>query len=217
MTVEPASAAGSHTHAGQTYSLLQRALPRAVRRRSGHGFSRRRRSPSGPPTAGRTVHLPDASGDRARRPRRLPDLRHGARAAHRIRSTDAPNPELADMTRRFWVSAVADRAALRARDGGRMLPALREVAAASASGRATSPGSSWRSHRRSCSGAAGRSSCAACDSLVNRSPNMFTLIGLGVGGRLRLQRGGRGRARALSRRVPRPRRRASPSTSSPRP
>ena len=34
---------------------------------------------------------------------------------------------------------------------------------------------------RSCCGPAGRSSCAAVQSVINRSPNMWTLIGLGTG------------------------------------
>jgi cation transport ATPase len=44
-----------------------------------------------------------------------------------------------------------------------------------------SAGSSRCSRRRSCCGAAGRSSQRFAGSLRNRSPNMFTLIGLGVG------------------------------------
>ena len=50
-----------------------------------------------------------------------------------------------------------------------------------AAGRARSLARSSRSRRRSCCGAAGRSSCAAGASVVNRSLNMFTLIALGVG------------------------------------
>ena len=44
-------------------------------------------------------------------------------------------------------------------------------------------------------------------SLENRSPNMYTLIGLGVGARLPLQPRGDARARAVPARVPRARRR----------
>ena len=72
----------------------------------------------------------------------------------------------------------ADDAAARARDGRRCCPGSRSQR--SLPTRAL-PGSSSRWRRRSCSGAAGRSSCAAGQSLVNRSLNMFTLIALGVG------------------------------------
>ena len=54
---------------------------------------------------------------------RLSEVRHGARAARRRRSTDAPNPELVDMTRRFWVGVVARRAGRSLLAMGDMLPA----------------------------------------------------------------------------------------------
>ena len=42
-------------------------------------------------------------GGPERQARRLSEVRHGARAARRRRSTTRPNPELVDMTRRFWI------------------------------------------------------------------------------------------------------------------
>ena len=62
-----------------------------------NGARARRRRPA--PQA--RVDVPDAPRDRARRAGHLPDLRHGARAEHASRPRSA-NPELRDMTRRFW-------------------------------------------------------------------------------------------------------------------
>ena len=76
-----------------------------------------------------------------------------------VTATEEDNPELADMTRRFWVGLVLTVPALRAGDVATCIPGqprpARGVPAAS------SPGSSSCSRRRSCSGAAGRSSSAA--------------------------------------------------------
>ncbi len=70
-----------------------------------------------------------------------------------------------------------DRAGARARDGRRC--SRRGWWPRSAPPRGSGPSSSWP--RRSCCGAAGRSSCAAGQSLVTRNLNMFTLIALGTG------------------------------------
>ena len=59
--------------------LLRRALPRAVRRRARALSRRQAGTPAGSGGRG-PVDLPDASRDRARRPGKLPDLRHGAGA-----------------------------------------------------------------------------------------------------------------------------------------
>ena len=105
-------------------------------------------------------------------PGSLPDLRHGARAVN-AKLDEQDNPELRDFSRRFWWTPAADR--------GR-----RSVSRCSGIG---SQGWRWdpaldrigRSARRSCSGPAGRSSCAAAQSLRSGSLNMWTLIGIGVG------------------------------------
>ena len=62
------------------------------------------------------------------------------------------------MTRRFWVSAGAHGAAVRARDGRHAAPAMPRQRVHRAT---RARGSSSRSRRPSCCGAAGRSSCAA--------------------------------------------------------
>ena len=86
--------------------------------------------------------------------RQLPDLRHGARA-DRPSAGDADNPELRDMTRRFWVSValsvpVWSSSRWRACRGAAALPSPRRGL-----------GRSWSWPRRWCCGAAGRSSSAA--------------------------------------------------------
>ena len=87
-----------------------------------------------------------------------------------------PNPELADMTRRFWIGAGADNPGRRAGDGR---PPLRPRSSDRRETRRT--GSSFSSRRRSCSGPAGRSSCAAGNRSSTRNLNMFTLIAMGTG------------------------------------
>ena len=125
------------------------------------------------------VHLPDASRDRAACTRFVSDLRHDPRAPHRHRSSE-DNPELRDMTRRFWVS-VALTAPLIAVAMGSMLgykltvdldingvlinvPRL-EFALATP----VVLWGGWPFFQR------------FWTSLINRSPNMFTLIGMGTG------------------------------------
>ena len=90
---------------------------------------------------------------------------------------EAPNPELVDMTRRFWVSLALTVPVLVLAMGEMLAPRL--VRARSGPARGSGSSSCWP--RRSCCGAAGRSSSAAGQSLVTRSLNMFTLIALGTG------------------------------------
>ena len=93
------------------------------------------------------------------------------------RTVEKRNPELEDMTRRFWVSL-----ALTA-------PILAFMIAEFLPGRplerwcrtAVATGSSRHSRRRSCCGADGRSSSAAGPRSSTAHLNMFTLIALGVG------------------------------------
>ncbi len=108
------------------------------------------------------------------------------------------NPELVDMTRRFWVSVALTAAARSSLAMGGMIPGARAIDR-TAGGRRGAHGSSsllatpvvlwggWPFFER------------AWSSVVNRSLNMFTLIGLGVGGRVRLQRRRDARAGDLSR------------------
>ena len=85
---------------------------------------------------------------------------------------DAPNPELVDMTRRFWISAALSLPLFIAGDVGH---AAGPTLAAFSSRRVCSRGFSSSSPRRWCSGAAGRSIERGWHSIVNRSLNMFTL------------------------------------------
>ena len=81
------------------------------------------------------------------------------------------------MRRRFWV-AVALTIPVVVIAMGHLIPGhpLQRLAS-----RTSGAGWSWGWPRRWCSGAAGPSSSAAWQSVINRSLNMFTLIGLGVG------------------------------------
>ena len=97
MTVDPASAAGSHAHAGQTYYFCSRhclelfAADPSRFHRPGAATGRRAAR-----RAGGQWTCPMHPGDRARRAGRLPDLRHGAGAARRgADAAETANPELA--------------------------------------------------------------------------------------------------------------------------
>ena len=82
------------------------------------------------------------------------------------------------MTRRFWVAAALTRPARRC---SRWATCCRAGRSRRCSRRAAACCSSSRWPRRSACGRRGRSSCAPSQSVENRSLNMFTLIGLGVG------------------------------------
>ena len=122
------------------------------------------------------IHLPDASRNRPRQARLLPDLRHGAGADGRTIGDEGPNPELVDFTRRFWVSAVLSVPLLIVA----MAPMLGLTFASFVDERTmvwvelalASPVVLWAAfpffHR-------------GWESVLNRSPNMWTLISLGVG------------------------------------
>ena len=83
------------------------------------------------------------------------------------------NPELVDFRRRFWWTLPLTVAVTVLAMFGHRLQLVRHGAPRA--------GSSSCCPRRSCCGRAGRSSCAGAQSIVNRSPNMWTLIGLGTG------------------------------------
>ena len=132
------------------------------------------------------VRLPHAPRDRPPRAGELPDLRHGPRAAHgHARRTREPR------ARRHAPPLLGrpgpDRAGVPPGDGD-MLPGKPLAHLLSPATQA------WvelaAGHARSCSGRAGRSSSAAGRRSSNRSPNMFTLIGIGTGAAFALQRGG---------------------------
>ena len=148
------------------------------------------------PTTHDDVDLPDASGDRARRAR-APARSAAWRSSRASSRVEERNPELDDMTRRFWVSAAADRADPRCSWCPRCCPAIRSARLIPATAlrnwielALATPVVLWGGWPFFERGWA---------SIVNRNLNMFTLIALGVGRRLRLQRGRHARAGICSR------------------
>ena len=110
---------------------------------------------------------------RSREARRLPDLRHGARADDAERGAGA-NPELADMTRRFWI-ALALTAPVFALEMGQHLLGLHLLA---------QPHSNWVQFVLATPvvlWAGWPFFVRGWQSLQTRNLNMFTLIALGVG------------------------------------
>ena len=191
MTVDPARAAGSFEYDGQTYYFCNRDVSgvfRRTRRNSSSPASPNCRSSRRP---GVTYTCPMHPEVRARHAGRLPDLRHGARAAH-DHGRRAPNPELVDMTRRFWIAAaLACRSSLLAMGDMVLGPGLGHRTR-----RPRSPtGSACSLARRSCSGRAGRFFSRGLGVDRHRHPNMFTLIALGVGAAFVFSVGGDARAR----------------------
>ena len=171
MTVDPATSPHRLSHAQKTYYFCSagcRSKFAADPEKYLHGAAPNRQRAA----RRRDLHLPDASGNPPDRPGRLPDLRHGARARggrrgrrrSRTRRHDAP---LLDRTLLALPVVVLD---MGGHFGllhlpGRHFDCMRSLC--------------WR--RRWCCGPAGRSSCAASQSLVTRNLNMFTLIAMGTG------------------------------------
>jgi P-type Cu+ transporter len=176
MSVEPASAAGSHTHAGHTYSFCSLHC-----RDRFAADPARYLSPQAPPPA-----MPKAMSSSVGQwtcPMHPEIVRDGPGACPIcgmaleplvITADEERNPELADMTRRFWIS-VAATLPLMVFAMGTMVPALAHVLPAGVRAwvelALASPVVLWGGWPFF---------VRFRDSLVNRSPNMFTLIGLGV-------------------------------------
>ena len=177
MTVDPASAAGSHVYAGQTYYFcakhcLDRFAADPARFVTSQQGAKPPAAPSPSPGGQWTCPMhPEIVRDA---PGSCPIC--GMALEPRVATAhDAPNPELIDMTRRFWASVVAT-APLLLLAMGSMVPALRHVVPAGirswlelALATPVVLWGGWPFFVR------------FRDSLANRSPNMFTLIGLGVG------------------------------------
>ena len=209
MTVDPHTAKHRAEHARPHLLFLLGPLPHEVRGRS--------RALSGAGAGARRAGERRARSTPARCTRR--SARWGpaparsaawrwSRSSHR--RGHGPNPELVDMTRRFWIALALTRAGGRPGDGRRISPADLTTPHRAASSR-TGSSSCWR--RRSCCGPAGRSSSAAGSRCVTRNLNMFTLIAMGTGVGVALQRRRRRSRPAL---FPRPFRGTtarSPSTS----
>ena len=115
---------------------------------------RRSRSSRARP-GGHDLHLPDASRDPAGRAGRTARSAAWRSSPRSRRPRTGPNPELAGMTRRFWVALALTHPASFALEMGGHLADLAGWLARRLAG----SNSRWR--RRSCSGRAGRSSCAA--------------------------------------------------------
>ena len=99
------------------------------------------------------------------RPGQLPDLRHGARAAHRRRSRKRRTPSCVDMTRRFWVSAALTVPLVVARDGATCIPV-----AGLARARAAARRSLDRARARDAGRAVGRLAVLRARLAVGREP-----------------------------------------------
>jgi len=172
MTIEEEDAVGSHTHEGTTYyfcnpSCLERfaADPRMFLEPS---------APPAPAPAGSDFVCPMHPEVRSPTPGACP-ICGMALEPRTVSLLDGPNPELVDMTRRFWLAVVLGA------------PVFVMTMAAMAGESAVVPHgpavnwiglllstpvvfwAGWPFFER------------AWASLVNRSPNMFTLIALGVG------------------------------------
>ncbi len=173
MTIEAEDAVGTHTHEGETYyfcnpSCLERfaANPRA--------FLEPVSAPPSPAPAGTDYVCPMHPEVRSATPGACP-ICGMALEPRTVSLEDAPNPELIDMTRRFWLAVMLGAPVF--------LLTMADMTGASLSMRhgtvvnwiglvLATPvvfWAGWPFFER------------AWASFVNRSPNMFTLIALGVG------------------------------------
>ena len=94
-----------------------------------------------------------------------------------VTADTGPSPELADMTRRFWVGVVLSIPVLVLGMGGDLFPAIHDVISPTASD--VDPAGAG--HAGGAVGAAGRSSSAAGPRCGRMKLNMFTLIAMGTG------------------------------------
>ena len=117
MTVDPATAKHKAEHGGTSYLFLLR--PAAARSSSPTRRDISRPQPQAaaePRAAGRDLHLPDAPEIRQAGPGTCP-ICGMALEPETATAEDGPNPELIDMTRRFWIGAGARRPGGRAGNG----------------------------------------------------------------------------------------------------
>ena len=128
MRVDPAKAAGSVEHAGTRYYFCGRSCLEKFKAEPEKYLAPASAAPSHSTAMSASPKAPAESGivwtcpmhPEVRRTgaRRLPDLRHGARAGDADSAARPTNPELADMTRRFWFELALTRAADGAGHGG---------------------------------------------------------------------------------------------------
>jgi Cu+-exporting ATPase len=167
MTVDPPKAAGSSVYEGKTYHFCSKgclakfeADPRKYLDPAAPAEAM-----SAPPNPGAEYTCPMHPEVRRIGPGACPKCGMALEAAtFSLTAEEQPNPELADMTRRFWFSVILTTPLLALMALGRHLPWL-EFALATP----VVIGAGWPFFQR------------AWDSLVNRSPNMFTLIATGTG------------------------------------
>ena len=202
MSVDPTRAAARREHAGETYFFCSTRCAEKFDAAPQSYLSERPQPARS--SAGRCdLHLPDAPRDRAGGPGDCPICGMALEPKTMSAEDEGPSAELRDMTRRFWVSAALALPLLVWVMGDHLLgprPRPRDPAPARRTG------SSSRSRRRWCFGPAGRSSSAAGHRSCKMSPNMWTLIGIGVGAAYLYSVVATARARHLPGRVPRPRR-----------
>jgi P-type Cu+ transporter len=180
MTVQPEKAAGSHVHEGQTYYFCSPGCLAKFREDPSHYLTpsaQRTMKPMAVPTGATVEYIcPMDPEILETKPGACPIC--GMALEPRVVSLEeGPNPELRDMTRRFWISlgptllvmmlAMAD-----------MIPGrpLQQIISASARNWVqwllATPvvlWAGWPFFER------------AWRSIVNKAPNMFTLIGMGTG------------------------------------
>ena len=182
MRVDPARAAGSHEHDGQTYFFCSRSCLEKFKADPARYLRKQEASsplvqivgfPPAKPTEPSLPPTPTAPDDVIYTCPMHPEVRQKgpgscpicgmALEPEMVTAEEAPNPELVDMTRRFWIAALLSAPVLALG----MMETQRWIQFALATPVVLWAG--WPLFTR------------AWASLVNRSPNMFTLIGMGVG------------------------------------
>ena len=176
MTVDPHKTPHRHSHQGQTYYFCSRRLPHQVRRRPGkisqavRQRSRRRRCRKARSTPARCI-------PRSGRPDRAPARSAAWRWSRRCRPpTTGPNPELVDMTRRFWIGLALTVPVVALEMGGHLL-GLHQLARPDAVQLAAA-------RSRHAGRAVGRLAVLRARLAIaasRRNLNMFTLIAMGTG------------------------------------
>jgi Cu+-exporting ATPase len=168
MTVEPARARASAQHAGQTYYFCNPRCAERFRADPARYLADPRAASSGAPVAGAIYTCPMHPEVVRAGPGSCPICGMALEPVMPA-AGDAPDPELVDMTRRFWVSAAFSAplvvVAMSGMLSGRTLGSWIELALATP----VVLWGGWPFFAR------------AWESVVARSPNMFTLIGIGTG------------------------------------
>jgi Cu+-exporting ATPase len=177
MKVDPATAAGSHEHGGRRYYFCSKGCLSKFQASPGR-FLKPAEHPATP--------VPAPAGTKYTCPMHPEIVQDGpgscpicgmALEPQTISLDDAPNPELADMTRRFWISAALSLPVVALAMGdmvlGMGLGGRVDVRWTNWLGLVLSTPvvfwGGWPFFERGWA------------SIVNRSPNMFTLIALGIG------------------------------------